>query len=521
MNNSLFEKIKQWRDETAKKENVEFFRVLPNKTISDIAALEPKTKEELVSIKGIKERKFYKYGKVILDIIRSESKNGKIETSGLLFSDRRRTSACSPSWDDPLNDGSVNSREKIYTVSGLLDFLNGILIINEARVKGEVTSVDERERVVYFTLKDKEDNSALNCLIFRYQYEISGVNLEIGKEIIIDGFPEIYKLTGRLSFKASLIEIAGEGAIKKAYDELRKKLEKEGLFLPERKKPLPKLPQVIGLITSNQGAAIGDFITNIGKYGFKIKFINSSVEGKQAVFDLIKAVRIAKKISSIDVLAIIRGGGSLESLQAFNNESLVREIASLDIPVVCGVGHEKDISLVSLVSDLAVSTPTAAARAIRESWDKTVYKLEQNQKIIISFYEKSLFDSKGRIESASYALNDNFGKIFYKFKEIKKEINHSFQRISLSISAAGKFIETCGRNIFSEYERFIFFAKRKIKIIENQIKLNSPERQLKLGYSIVSFGGKIVRSIRQVKKGDSVNIKVSDGKIGSRVEKIE
>ncbi len=530
MNPELFKKLREWRDATAKKEKAESFRVLPNRTIEGIAMSEPMNKEELVSIKGIKEKKFQKYGRKILEIVSGENEKARdsLQSSaerlqrGENDNNDNTGSLCRSLFDGGQrifrNDDS--SKEKIYSVSEFLDYLNERLIGEEIKLKGEVTSVDERERIVYFNLKDKKDGSVINCLIFRYQYEISGVKLEIGNEVIVSGYAEIYKPMGKLSLKASVIEIAGKGALKKAYEELRKKLEKEGLFSPEIKKPIPDLLQIVGLITSNRGAAIGDFTTNLGNYGFKIKFINSSVEGKQAVFDLIKAVKRFEKMKDLDVVVIIRGGGSLESLQAFNNEALVREIANLETPVICGVGHEKDVSLVSLVSDIAVSTPTAAARAVRESWDNAAEKLAYDQRVILNSFERYISDSKYKIKKTSFNIFSRLSNIFYRFIKVKNNILKNFEEIRYAMNSEKRKVAFLDDQIFSEYKKTILAARNRISVFENIIKANDPERQLKLGYSIVSFKKKIVRSVREVKKGDCVDVKMSDGKIGAEVKSV-
>ena len=523
MSPDLLRKLRKWRNETARKEGVELFRVLPNKTIEDIAILNPRSREDLTSIKGIKDKKYYKYGKEILDIVKNNSKQNN------LIPNKENELSTFESLVSEFKNNELETRnkpeeselkEKIYSVSKFLDHLNEKLTSEEVKVKGEVTSVDEREKVIYFTLKDSDDESIINCLIFRYQYEISGVNLEIGNKIVVQGYSEIYKPYGRLSLKTSLIELAGQGALKKAYDKLKEKLEKEGLFALERKKILPELPETIGLITSSQGAAIGDFVTNLGSYGFKIKFINSSVEGKKAVFDLIKAIKQAKKMKGLDVLAIVRGGGSLESLQAFNNEKLIREIATLEIPVVCGVGHEKDISLVSLICDLAVSTPTAAARTIRESWDELNEKLNRNETILISSFEKYLYESNRNIKRASLGLNQKFENILQRFTDAENNFLKKVENISYTISNARSNIDNLANRIFSDYSKKITESKNKISFLENTISVNDPRRQLKLGYSIVSLKGRIIRSVRGLKKGDPVDIKVSDGEINAEIKSI-
>jgi exodeoxyribonuclease VII large subunit len=544
MNENLLRKLKTWRDETAKKEMVEGFRVLPNRSIEDIARMEPKTREELTSIKGIKDKKYYKYGKEILSMVKESVLNNKANSKQPFFEnakdkinsqlqlnnfypeteisedERRLGLEISNNKLSNLNLSANNQKEKIYSVSEFLDRLNEKLISEEARLKGEITSVDEREKVVYFNLKDKEDGSIINCLMFRYQYEISGIKLKIGNEIIASGYPEIYKPMGKFSFKTNLVEIAGEGALKKAYDELKNKLEKEGLFSLERKKSLPELPETIGLITSSSGAAMGDFMMNLGSFGFKIKFINSSVEGKQAVFDLISAVKSFGKMKGVDILVIIRGGGSLESLQAFNNEILVREIAKLKIPVVCGVGHEKDISLVSLASDVAVSTPTAAARAVRESWEKAVEKLSRNESVIANAFEKYLYELKNKLEKLSYNLSNEFENILLSFSNANNNFLKTFESINFAISNAKRAVDNFSSQILANYNQNIINAKNKIKFFENAITANNPERQLKLGYSIVSLENKIIRSVKQVKKGDILSIKISDGKIESEAKRV-
>jgi exodeoxyribonuclease VII large subunit len=517
MNINILKKLKQWRDETAKKEGVENYRVIPNSAIEEIARLLPRSKEELTNIKGIKDKKFYKYGRDIFDII-GDSKDGlgnSRDASGNIFSKFLSDNSVSA-------DRSTTDQEKIYSVSNYLDFLNEKLFMSgRIRIRGEITSVDIREKVVYFSLKDAKDESVINCLIFKYNYKISGISLEPGAEVVITSIPEIYKPMGRLSLKTSLIEIAGEGTLKRSYDELKAKLEKEGFFAPERKKPIPKLPETIGLITSNQGAAIGDFMTNIGNYGFKIKFINTSVEGKQAIFDLLNAIRTARKMDNIDVLAIVRGGGSLESLQAFNNEVLVRELLTLDVPVVCGVGHEKDISLVSLASDVSVSTPTAAAFAIRESWDDAMREFEYAKDTIMNSYGKILFENKYNFENnIRYGIRGGLDKIVVTFMGIISAIRSCEQKISSAISLKKERMDSLGKDIINEYEKVLRRSDEMIRAAESAVASNDPKRQLRLGYSISYAGGKILRSVKDVSKNDIIRTRLSDGTIDSTIKDI-
>jgi exodeoxyribonuclease VII large subunit len=293
-------------------------------------------------------------------------------------------------------------------------------------------------------------------------------------EVILTGHPNIYPKTGRLSFVAGTAELVGEGALKKAYDDLKKKLEEEGLFAVERKRPIPNLALKIGVITSREGAVIHDFENNLGKFGFKILFVNSHVEGQAATKDLLAAIRTMRS-QDIEVLVIIRGGGSLESLQAFNNEKLVREIVDFPVPVIAGIGHDQDVPLMALAADHMTSTPTAAANLLNKSWEEYRAKISQFVYIL------------GNIEDRINRIHND--------------------------------IDTAWSSIVDHTEQAIKTFKERISLYERSVRLNDPSRQLRLGYSIVRQGGKIVRSVHGIGAGDILDTELSDGTIRSKVEK--
>lgn len=487
MRKNLLEKLKIWQSERARRDNVEAYRVLPYSTLEEIARREPKTAEELLEVKGIKEKKLARYGKEILAMVSSLTTTHKSDGQGNLLLGEKKDQIV------------VRDEGKIFEVGEYLDYLNTKLLEAEAKIKGEVSSVENRGNYIFFGIKDKEDESLLNCFIWGNDYEISGVKLEEGMEVVIWGYPNVYKPSGRMSFQTKLIEIVGEGALKKAYDELKIKLEEEGLFAPEQKKPIPDFSHKIGLITSHQGAAIGDFTSNLGSYGFQIKFYDSRVEGKQAVFDLVKAVKwFNKNTPEIDVIVVVRGGGSLESLQAFNTESLAREIANSKIPILAGIGHEKDVSLAALAADKMVSTPTGAAVELTKSWDEAIHKVSEVERNLLSY----------------------LSGIFERFEQAKIKLHREFEKIGQVIFYGKEKIGMSLKNICAAFSRLLLDIKEQIKNAEDQIRLNNPERQLELGYSLVSLGGKIVRSVKNVKVGDDVDIKVSDGEMKSEIKKI-
>ena len=483
-NNNLSQKLKDWRMDQARKENVELFRVLSNLAIETIAAIKPKTKEELMSIKGIKEKKFDKYGLSILALVREGLKINESDTQ-----ENVESFAALRGKDE---------EEKPYTINSYLNFLNAEFKKYKARIQGEVSSLDIKDNYLFFTLKDKNGESVLPCFMWKNNYELCGVSLEIGREIIVDGFPEIYAPSGRFTFKVAILELVGEGELKKAYEKLKQKLEKEGLFSPEIKKPIPEFPRKIGLITSETGAVIHDFLNNLGKYGFHISFVNARVEGQAAVSSLLSAIEYFND-KDIDVLVIIRGGGSLESLQAFNNETLVRKIAEFKAPVICGIGHDKDVPLASLVADKAVSTPTAVTIILNKTWEKIINDIFVIEKDAVYKYQRVLDAALRDVESFSGDLARFFKGILQNARKTQK-----------------LFFEL----IFDGFQREFENKSRMLDDAEKQLRIFDPARQLRLGYSIVSISGKVVKTVKQVKIGERLNIKVSDGNIKSVINSI-
>lgn len=360
-------------------------------------------------------------------------------------------------------------------VSVFIQVLNSQLAELRAKVFGEISQLKVwSSGHVYFDLKDPTDESVISCMIWKQNYRLMDIDLKEGMQIIATGKPQVYKRTGRLSFVAESIEYAGEGELKKAYDRLRSKLEAEGLFAESRKRPLPKYVKKIGVITSKQGAVIHDFENNLGQWGFKIKFVDSRVEGKEAIQDLLNAVYTMRN-QDIEAMVIMRGGGSRASLAAFDSEALVRAIADFPVPVVAGIGHHEDVPLAVLAADISTSTPTAAAHEFNKSWEELVFKV----------------------------------------KNLEDRIFHHFQH---RLFAVIQSIEGYTENIFKSFEVRIRETLTLLTNIEKIIEANNPLRQLKLGYSLVRHNGKLVRSINEIKSGDNIETQVEDGTFKAKVE---
>lgn len=382
-------------------------------------------------------------------------------------------------------------RKDIIPVGLYLDNLNSTLKKERARIVGEVSGVQmyEGRSYLYFNIKDTKEEGTLKCFMWKRDYSLSGVPLKDGLEVIITAYPSIYKPNGGLTMQIESVELVGEGALKIAYDQLKAKLDKEGLFSVSRKREIPDYPHKIGVITSKSGAVINDFLTNIGKFGFEISFVDSKVEGVDAIKDLLSAINTLKK-SKIDVLVIMRGGGSLESFQAFNNEVLVRAVADFPVPVLTGIGHDKDEPLVSMVSDKNVSTPTAVANLLNSTWSEALSLVQLGEERIFSKFQAGLREKQSDVENSIVHMESSIKRVSDKVSGIGVEIVRGFSQM---------------------LENSVEFLVQSKKMLD----ISNPERQLAYGYSIVKSGGKIVKSVMDVKSGEELDIAVKDGIIKS------
>jgi exodeoxyribonuclease VII large subunit len=411
--------------------------------------------------------------------------------------------------------------ENIFSVGEYLDKLNATLKNEKAKILGEVSGVQEYpgRSYLYFSLKDKKDGSTVKCFMWKNDYRVSGVALADGLEIIVTAYPNIYKPNGGMSLQVETVELVGEGALKIAYEKLKAKLASEGLFDESRKKILPDFPHRIGIITSKSGAVINDFLSNIGKFGYEILFVDSKVEGQDAVRDLLSALRTLYR-EKVDVLVLMRGGGSLESFQAFNNEEVVRALSKFNSPTLTGIGHDKDAPLAALVSDANVSTPTAVAHLLNRSWSDAEATVSLSEEKILSAFSGGLRDKQFILENSGALIEKEFGDLFETFKRAEESVRNALGQIESRIARLSEIVSDSFKNIFRGFENLSARFAEKIGQAQKTLELGSPERQLARGYSIVRSAGKVVHSKKEVAKGDDIDIMLSDGTIKSRVTEI-
>lgn len=385
------------------------------------------------------------------------------------------------------------------SIAEYVAIINGALKQLHAVVVGEVSELKvAASGHAYFTLKDKQSGDTLPCAMWKFRYSTCGVQLEVGMEVRVSGEPNYKGEYGKLTFIAETVALVGEGALLKAYQLLKKKLAAEGLFDVARKRSLPQYIRTIGVITSVHGAVIHDFSNNLRKSGFHVRILDARVEGPECGSGLALSVR-AMRNEAIDVLVLIRGGGSIQSLAGFDNESLVREIARFPVPVLVGVGHHQDVTLAALVADVQESTPSIVAALLGRAWDQASAHLARHERAIVSTYGATL-----RNASLLIASTCDVG-----LAKIEQQIVQS-RRLMLGNA----------REILGALAGAITNVSTRITAVTRLIDSNSPERQLQLGYSIARVDSIVIRSVRDVQPGATLHVQVADGELISEIKSL-
>lgn len=339
--------------------------------------------------------------------------------------------------------------------------------------------------------------------MFNYSAATLKFKPENGMKVIATGKVSVYEKNGNYQLYVSKMEPDGTGALQIAYEQLKKKLAEEGLFDEARKRPIPRFPQKIGVITSPQGAAVKDIFNVLGRRypQAEIVFCPALVQGDTAAPSLISALKKLNSFDDIDTIIIGRGGGSMEDLWCFNDENLVREIAASKIPVISAVGHETDFSLSDFAADLRAATPSAAA----ELAVPDIIELREN---VISLYLRL----------------QHLYKTFISNEELK------IGNFSARVSQTGilQYISMRENDINNLMIRLDFASQRKFDECENQfsalvtrLDAISPLKTMKRGYSLATIDDKIIKTTKGIKIGDVINLSLSKGKLDCEVIKID
>jgi len=393
------------------------------------------------------------------------------------------------------------------------------------RVIGEVSEFNDKPgyKAAYFTVSDR--GSAMPCLMWRDQYDASGVTLRCGMLVEISGSCSAYVPKGRMQFQVRSLSLAGEGDLRLQVAALARKLEAEGLMRPERKRPLPRYPERIAVVTSPRGKAIHDVIRTLRRrYPLaELLVAGVAVEGDSAPAAIVGGIEAAAACQP-DVLLLVRGGGSYEDLMPFSSEEVARAVAACPVPVVTGIGHEPDTSLADMVSDLRASTPTAAAEAVSPDVTELGAVLVRERRALGQALQSRVRLATHRV--ARLADRPVFSDPHTVLGPAAQALDTAAMRLSRALPER---LERDSQRVTRARERLLGVGGRLTLGTETAIGLASarlhdlsPLAILARGYSATfAEDGSVIKSIGQVSVDQRINVRVADGTIGATVTTTE
>ena len=415
------------------------------------------------------------------------------------------------------------NNEVSLTVTDINNYIKNIVdgdfFLSNVTLKGEISNLKFHTRGhLYFSLKD--ENSKINAVMFNYKN--LGLNFipKDGMNVIVKGKVSVFTTGGSYQITVSNMKEDGIGNLYILFEELKRRLEREGLFSPEHKKKLPRIPKKVGVITASTGAAVKDIISTINRRFplTEIILFPTLVQGVGAKENIVKMINEANE-SDVDVIILGRGGGSIEDLWAFNEEIVARAIYNSNKPIVSAVGHEIDFTISDFVSDMRAPTPTGAAELLVPSKVEIQSYLNDYKGRIISVINKkikSYTDTFSKLKS-TYILKNPISmyeideqKLDNMLEKLGSIMNYKLEREKSKLNNLSKMISP---NMLNRLDK----EKIKLENIETKLNLLNPENILKKGYSLTLVEGKIVKSINSVKKGSIIDTKFSDGIVKSEV----
>lgn len=366
-------------------------------------------------------------------------------------------------------------------------------------VTGEISNLTVHQRSGHIYLSLKDSNSVISAVMFAGNARRLKFRLENGMKVICRGRISVYEPSGRYQLYIEDMQPDGVGALTLAFEQLKKSLAQKGLFDNAHKKPLPKFPKTIGVITSPTGAAVQD-ITNIIRRRFPsadIVLAPVLVQGESAPEQLVRAVNKFSASKIADVVIIGRGGGSAEDLWAFNDEQLAYAVYNCETPIISGVGHETDFTICDFVADVRASTPSAAAElAVPDRQELMSYYFKQKQ-YISAMLDRKIKTAQLRLENQQRRMSASSPKL--KAEQLEKQLSAKSEKLT-------RFMN-------------IYISNKENKLIAAKGKLDglNPLNVLNRGYAIAEKGEKIITSSKQLKDGDDFTVILSDGKINAKV----
>jgi len=412
-------------------------------------------------------------------------------------------------------------------------------------VEGEVSNFRAHDSGhLYFTLKDQ--SAQMRVVMFRSAARLLRFRPENGMQVVARGRVTIYEDRGELQISAEYLEPKGAGALQIAFEQLKAKLEAEGLFDSARKKPIPTLPQRIGIVTSPQAAALRDILNILQRrhHGARVLIFPAQVQGEAAPLEVSAGVRYFNQTRHVDVIIVARGGGSAEDLAAFNHEGLARTIASSAIPVISAVGHETDFTIVDFVADLRAATPSAAAelvirsrQEIEEQMGSLQGRLEKALRYRLlmarqSLTERGQHSAFARMMDGIHRRQQRLDDLVYRLAQVQRDVidrqRRRFEKLSAAVrhydvrrvlAGMRKDLGAQSTALISAFRNLLLERRVRVERMQTALQALSPLAILDRGYALVfDASGNLLKDAAKVKAGDEISARLAKGTVKATVK---
>ncbi len=441
-------------------------------------------------------------------------------------------------------------RRRVWAVRELVTQVRGLVEqeYGDIWVEGEISNFRPAPSGhVYFTLK--EADAQLPIVLFRRQAMLLRFRPEDGLHVLVRGRVSIYEQRGQLQLVAETMEPVGAGSLQLAFEQLKQRLKAEGLFDAERKRPLPVFPRTVGIVTSPTGAVIRDFLNIVARRhsGLNVLICPASVQGEQAVGEIVAALECLNASGMVDVIVLARGGGSLEDLAAFNSERVGRAIAESQTPVVSAVGHETDFTIADFVADLRVPTPSAAAELITAAQHNIAERVAEQQYRLQRAAHFQLLQARQLLTRVSLARAESrMTTLLHRMEQRLDDASQSLESAALGgiregqrrvaelsaavlrqdprrrLAHAAQHVGSARARLDHAMQRDLHGVRARWQALDARLHSLSPLGVLDRGYALVlNELGTVIRSTAQVAAGDRITTRLSDGSFISRVEGAE
>jgi len=437
-------------------------------------------------------------------------------------------------------------RRTIWSVSDLTGRIRDLLAdeFTDVFVEGEVSNAHAAQSGhLYFTLKD--NHAQIRCVCFRAQLARLKFRPEDGLHVTVRGSISVYESRGEYQFYVEHVDPVGLGALQLAFEQLKKRLDSEGLFDPERKKLLPVLPQCVGLVTSPRGAAVRDIVRILQRRfpNLHIVLYPVRVQGEGAAGDVVQAIRYFDRKKVADVLILARGGGSIEDLWAFNEEAVARAIVACTIPIIAGIGHETDFTIADFAADIRASTPSAAAEMVvrtRQEFDGYLCDLREKIGQLLRYRvlqsrrklaDLDLHRAARRLEDVLRRRRQHTddlaaqlgGALRGQLQALERRFETTVSRLAAvdfraRLRGAAVRLDRRTAELGVRASRALTAKSQRLEKLLVQLQERSPLRLLERGYAICyDAAGNVVQASDQVEIGDRIRVQLARGRLGAEV----